>query len=85
MTRTFAAALVAGLLVMLGPTGTGAAPERCSNAKTCSQARLGCIRHCLRPQSPQCRQFCTGAFNDCMATGTFPSKFCGPMPGLAKR
>ena len=85
MTRFIAAALAADVAMMLAGPGAEAVPDRCGRVKTCSQARMGCVRHCMRPDSPQCRLFCTGAFNDCMATGTFPSKFCGAIPGLIRR
>ena len=85
MLRLSAAALCAALALTFAPSSLEVVPAHCATAKTYSQARNGCVRNCPRPHAPQCRQFCTSAFNDCMATGTFPSKWCGPMHGLQKR
>jgi hypothetical protein len=45
-------------------------------AKTCSQALVGCYRHCPKAGSDPCNTFCPSEYANCMKTGDFNGKFC---------
>ncbi len=86
MMRYWIAAIAAlGLVAAFDAPEVQAASARCEQAKTCSQARDGCRRNCIRTESTNCMQFCSRAFQQCLQTGTFNAVWCGPMPGLRKR
>ena len=60
------------------------AQETCG-AKTCSQARAGCMRRCHGSNSSNCVQHCGSQYSNCMETGVFIGKFCGHKEGLKKQ
>ena len=55
---------------------TVVAQETCT-AKSCSQARAGCLRRCTRGQTSTCTQYCNSQYEECKQSGTFIGKFCG--------
>lgn len=70
---------------LLAPAEAIAAPARCAQVKSCSQAHNGCRRNCFRPGTGRCIQFCGNAYRACMQTGTFKSVWCGNLQGLQRR
>jgi len=79
-------AAVAGLF-LLGNAGTSitAAQGTCA-AKSCSQARLGCMKRSTHGIANRTRdEYCDSQYESCMQTGVFIGKFCGRKAGLAKR
>lgn len=70
---------------LLAPADATAAPARCAQVKSCSQAHIGCRRNCFRPGTGRCIQFCGNAYRACLQTGTFKSVWCGNLQGLQRK
>ena len=63
-------------IAALGLGCTTAIAQVSCNARTCSQALMGCYHKCPNPSSDECRTHCPNEFQHCMRTGDFDGKFC---------
>jgi hypothetical protein len=69
--------LAAFTLSATGANPSSAVAQETCTAKSCSQARAGCLRRCTRGLTSTCTQYCNSQYEECRQSGTFVGKFCG--------